>query len=107
MFATAAGAAIVSDSQTPKASFPPPHPDALARRVGDEMVLVQLGENEVYALNLTGARLWELIDQGCSRSDAVDQIVGEFDVSREQVEVEVDALLELLLRANLLSSEPE
>lgn len=78
-----------------------PHPDVLVRRVGEEAVLVHMGRNEIFALNPTGARLWELLSEGRSRSQAVDQLRTEFDASRETVEREADSFMALLEREGL------
>ena len=80
-------------------------PDVVARRVQDEVVLVQLGRNEVYALNRTGARLWELLIDGCRPTEAVERMLGEFDVPEPELRAEVDSFLDLLLREGLLSPE--
>ena len=82
-----------------------PHPEVLARRVGEEVVLVHMGRNEIFALNRTGARLWELLSEGRTRSAAVEQLKAEFDVSEETVERETESLMALLEREGLL--EPE
>jgi hypothetical protein len=71
-------------------------PDVVARRVEDEVVLVHLGRNEIFALNATGARLWELLAEGCSVSEANGQLSREYDVGVEQVRAETDALLKRL-----------
>jgi len=78
-------------------------PDVVARRVEDEDVLVQLGRNQVYALNRTGARLWELVVGGCRPSEAVERMLEEFDVPEPELRAELDSFLDLLLRAGLLS----
>ena len=80
-------------------------PDVVARRVQDEVVLVQLGRNQVYALNRTGARLWELIVDGCRPSEAVERMLEEFDVPEPELRAEIDSFLDLLLREGLLSPE--
>jgi hypothetical protein len=80
-------------------------PDVLARRVGDELVLVHSARNEVFSLNSTGARLWELLSEGRSRSETVEQITEEFDVTREMAEEEADRLLAALERENLVERE--
>jgi hypothetical protein len=72
------------------------HGDVLSRRVGDELVLVHMGRNEIFSLNTTGARLWELWNGGCSRDEAVEQLRREYDASRETIEAESDRLLALL-----------
>jgi hypothetical protein len=82
-----------------------PHPDVLARRVGDELVLVHMGRNEIFALNTTGARLWELLSEGRTRSAAVEQLMSEFDASAETVEREADRLMALLEREGLVELE--
>ena len=82
-----------------------PHPDVLVRKVGDEMVLVHMGRNEIFALNRTGARLWELLAEGRTRSAAIDQLRTEFDASVEAVERETDSLMALLEREGLVELE--
>jgi hypothetical protein len=70
--------------------------------VGDEMVLVQAGQNEVFSLNRTGGRLWELLSEGRTRGEVVEQLAAEFDVARETVEQEADRLLAMLEREGLI-----
>jgi hypothetical protein len=78
-----------------------PHPDVLVRRVGDEAVLVHMGRNEIFALNPTAARLWELLSEGRSRSEAVDQLQAEFEASEETITQEADRFVALLEREGL------
>jgi hypothetical protein len=79
-----------------------PHPEVLTRKVGDEVVLVHMQRNEIFALNPTGTRLWELLAEGRSRAQAVEQLTSEFDASKEAIEQETDQLIELLAREGLL-----
>jgi hypothetical protein len=78
-----------------------PHPDVLTRRVGDDVVLVHLARNEIFSLNATGSRLWDLLVAGRSRDEAVAQLQAEFEVSPETVERETDELVALLEREGL------
>lgn len=84
-----------------------PHPQVVARRVDDEVVVVQLERNSIHALNRTGARLWELIVEGRTRSEACERMLEEFDVPRAQLEGEIDELLDLLVREGLLLTAAE
>jgi hypothetical protein len=84
-----------------------PHPQVVARRVEDEFVLVQLDRNNIYALNRTGARLWELIADGRSRSEARRQILEEFDVPPAEFDREMEELLDHLVREGLLLAGDE
>jgi hypothetical protein len=76
------------------------------RKVEDEFVLVHMARNQIFALNRTGARLWELLDEGRSRAEAIEQLAREFDVAPELVELETKKLLERLLREGLLERGP-
>lgn len=77
-------------------SFPAPSPDVVSRRVGDEVVLVHLKTNRIFALSPTGARFWELLSVGRSRPDVEAALLAEYEVSREQVAAEIDALVKML-----------
>jgi coenzyme PQQ synthesis protein D (PqqD) len=82
-----------------------PHPDVVARRVADEVVLVQLQSNQIFALNRTGARFWELVSSGMPSREAAQRMLDEFDVSAERLEEEVEGILQLLLDEHLLIIE--
>jgi hypothetical protein len=76
--------------------------NVLMRKVDDEFVLVHMDRNQIFALNPTGARLWELLSEGRSRSDATEQLVREFEVDAETVELEAETLLRQLVEEGLL-----
>ena len=57
-------------------------PDALATRVGDEIVLVHTVTDQIYVLNRTGARVWELLCDELDRTEIESRLAGEFDVAR-------------------------
>jgi hypothetical protein len=80
-----------------------PHPDVLSRRVDDEFVLVNMRTNEIFALNVTGARLWELLRDGHQPDAALDVLLAEFEVGEDELRREVEAFLGLLEREGLLS----
>ena len=84
-----------------------PDANVLARRVGDELVLVHPRRNEVFSLNVTGARLWELMSEGRTRSELVDRLTVEFEVTRETAEQATDELLGRLEREGLLTVEED
>jgi hypothetical protein len=70
--------------------------DTIGSRVGDEMVLIQLGTDKIYELNLTGARLWELLGEVCDRSELQLRLAREFDVDAAELSGDVDRLLAAL-----------
>ena len=82
------GSASLNVSMTPQ-----PNPDVVYQRVGEELVLVHLKTNQIYALNETGARFWELLCEGRSRPEIESQMLEEFDVEPGELASEIDALL--------------
>ena len=70
-------------------------------------MLVQLDTNQVYSLNRTGARLWELLNEGSTPGEAYERMLEEFDVPAADLRAEVDAFLDLLLREQLVSVDDE
>jgi Coenzyme PQQ synthesis protein D (PqqD) len=79
-----------------------PHPDVAAQRVQDEVVLVNLTTNAIYTLNRTGARAWELLEEGRSPSEIESALGEEFGVSRDDVASELHRLLDELLEKDLV-----
>lgn len=82
---------------------PTVHADVAFRRVGEEVVLVNLVTNEIFALNETGARFWELLAEGHTRAEIVATLAVEFDVGEAQVDAEATALIEQLGKAGMLA----
>ena len=83
-------------------SFPTPDPDVAFQRVEGEMVLVHLKTNQIFALNPTGARFWELFAEGRPRAEIEAVMLSEFDVDSEVLVGEIDALLVELVRERLV-----
>jgi hypothetical protein len=79
-----------------------PSPDVLMRKVGDEFVLVHMGRNQIFALNRTAARLWELLSQGHTQAQAIGRLTHEFDVDAETAEAETQKLLRRLAEEGLV-----
>ena len=82
-----------------------PNPEVVAQRVGTQVVLVHLHTNQIYELNRTGARLWELVNAGCDRDELQDHLAAEFEIDKEQLAAEIEPFLALLLREELVTVE--
>ena len=79
-----------------------PNPDVVTQQVEGETVLVHLQTNEIYALNRTASRGWELLAGGMSKDSAIEQLRGEFDAPPEQIRDEIDTLIANLVEQKLL-----
>jgi len=77
-------------------------PDALATRVGDEIVLVDLKTDRIYSLNRTAARIWELVSADCDRAEVERRILAEFDVTPDQLAGAIDELVKSMTEDGLL-----
>ncbi|MBT8493916.1 MAG: PqqD family peptide modification chaperone, partial [Deltaproteobacteria bacterium] len=79
-----------------------PSPDVVARTLDGNTVLMHLETDQIYELNPTGTRLWELLSAGESLPEAKERLEGEFDAPREVVSDDVDLLLTELVDAGLV-----
>jgi hypothetical protein len=77
------------------------NPNVLMRKVDDELVLVHMGRNQIFTLNPTAARLWELLNEGQTRRAAIEQLTREFDVDVETARLETEKLVRLLVDEDL------
>jgi len=78
-------------------------PDALATRVGDEVVVVHTATDQIYALNRTGARVWELLCGELDRAEIEARLGAEFDAPRMALSADVDDLIASLLASRLIT----
>jgi hypothetical protein len=67
-----------------------PHPNVVARRLDDTIVLVHLDTSRIFTLNPTGSRVWELIDGEGQEEVDVDTLERRL---RDLYHVEDDAQL--------------
>ncbi len=79
-----------------------PNPDVVFQSLHGEVVLVHMKTNRIYALNRTGARLWELVAAGSSRGEIRAQLAHEFDVKQKVLDDEIETLLSSLAREGLI-----
>ena len=79
-----------------------PSKDVVSRRVGNEIVLVHLQSDEMYSLNATGARAWELLSEGHDVEAIDTTLADEYDVGVEEVRRERETLLDELEQRGLV-----
>jgi hypothetical protein len=82
-----------------------PSPDVVSRRLGDEVVLVHLKTNRIFALSPTGARFWELLSDGKSRMEIEAALVKEYEVTPAAVSAEIDSLVRTLEAEQLVQGD--
>jgi hypothetical protein len=75
----------------------------MARQVGDETVILDLGSGTYFGLDPVGARIWQLIGEGKTLGEICDTMLDEYDVTREALEHDVMELAEKLLAQKLVN----
>jgi hypothetical protein len=78
-----------------------PNRDVVFEFVDNAAVLVHLRTNRIYSLNETGARLWHLLVEGCSREQITVTLLREFEIDPRALEIEIDAIVALLTTEQL------
>jgi Coenzyme PQQ synthesis protein D (PqqD) len=78
-------------------------PDVVAQRLGEEVVVVHLRTNEIFILNRTGARFWELVESGSDLDSVKEQMLSEFDVEETQLAAELEDFVAHLSKAELIN----
>jgi len=64
-------------------------PDVRYRLLLNEAVVIRQDAAEVLGLNLVGARVLELIDEGLSEGGILERLLREFDVTPRQLQTDV------------------
>lgn len=75
----------------------------VSREVGGDAVLLDLNAGTYFSLDPIGARMWELIGRGASVAAICDELVQEYDVSRETLQADVIELCDKLLEEKLVA----
>jgi hypothetical protein len=75
----------------------------IARKVGEETVMLNLDSGMYYGLDATGSRFFELLETHDRLQAIVDIMSAEFEVSRQQLETDLLELAGELKKSGLLA----
>jgi hypothetical protein len=77
--------------------------DVLVQRLpDDESVFLNLATEQYYGLDPTGTAMWAALTETGSVAAALERLAGEFDVDREVLSRDLDALVERLVGRGLI-----
>jgi len=68
-------------------------PEQLSTTLGDDVVILGLRDSVYYGLSGPGTRIWQLLQTPRRVEEIASSIAGEFEVTREQVAADLQALL--------------
>jgi hypothetical protein len=75
----------------------------VARRLGEEMVLLNTETEAYFTLNEVGARVWELIDGQRTVATIVHQLLAEYEVPEAELRTDIVELLGQFAEQQLIS----
>lgn len=81
------------------------NPAVTSQRIGDDAVLIDLRTNEIYEMNLTAARMWQLLGEGVEVDEIERRLEAEFEIETEELHRQIDSFLATLLDAKLVEHE--
>lgn len=79
----------------------------IAQTIAGEMVILDLEGGVYFGLDPVGARIWELVAEGAPLNAVADRMMVEYDVSRDRLEGDMDALMTVLLEKSLVIENTE
>ena len=82
-----------------------PNAQVLCRQVKDGAVLIHLETNQIYDLNRTGFRIWQLLQEGSDPAAIQDRIRQEFEVDSAVAARELRTLLDQLSSEGLIEED--
>ena len=77
--------------------------DVLSQEVAGETVLLDLASESYFGLDEVGTRVWAMLREGMDTDAIVDTLLGDYEVGRAQLEVDVAELLDQLEAAGLIT----
>lgn len=78
------------------------NPELISTDVDGEKVMMSIENGEYFGLDSVGSRIWELIENPIKVESLVDILIDEFDVSKEQCEMDTLEFLYDLREKNLI-----
>jgi Coenzyme PQQ synthesis protein D (PqqD) len=78
------------------------NPDVLFQRLENDAVLLHMKTDRFYNLNRTGARFWELLNEGHDLNHIQEQMLREFDVEPAALEKEIKDMIVSLQEEDLV-----
>ncbi len=77
--------------------------DILVNTIDDEVVMMSLEKGKYYGLNEVGSRIWELIQEPIKLSDLVENLISEYDISKETCIADTCRFLQQLEKDHIIA----
>lgn len=77
--------------------------DVTGKVIDGEAIIMNLATGAYYSMDGVGAALWELLEIGCSRDEAVKSLADRYAVDPEVLSRDVSAVIEDLIAEELIA----
>jgi hypothetical protein len=81
-------------------------PEQVSSELGKEVVILHVKNGVYYGLDEVGVLIWRKLQQGCSVSDIITAVMGEFEVDAKRCEADVLRILQEMMDAQLVVVDP-
>jgi len=78
------------------------NPELITSEVDGERVMMDMKTGEYFGLDSIGTRIWDLIESPTKIAEIVEILINEFDVSKEQCELDTIDFIRELVDKNLV-----
>jgi hypothetical protein len=79
----------------------------ISGRLHDELVMMDIDQGKYFSLNSVATRIWDLLDKPLEVNELCDILMGEYDAEPEQCRIEVNELLEEMVKLGLVFRSQE
>jgi hypothetical protein len=83
-----------------------PDAEVVSQRLGEELVIVHLRTNQIFILNRTAARFWELLESGSAIASIEEVLLQEFNVNQDELKRELERFVDSLSSEELVNVGP-
>jgi hypothetical protein len=80
--------------------------DVVVQVISGDALVLNLGDETVFSLNATGARIAELISSGMNAEAMIDELCRQYGADRGEVTRDVDDLIGTLVSRGLVVADP-
>lgn len=84
-----------------------PNPEVVAKHLDTATVLVHVGTDQIFKLNKTAGRVWQLLEAGSEVEQIERQLTREFKVRPARIRDELTATLAAFEEEELIATVPE
>ena len=81
--------------------------NVLAQEINSETVLLDLQSESYFGLDAVGTRIWQLLQEHIGLHEAFDILLEEYNVTSEQLKIDIEELLTKLKESGLITLESE